>query len=120
MALRFKNLEIYQKAKDFAKMCREKVKMWNKEKGLANQIIRASNSVVLNIAEGSACESNAEFTRFLTMSLRSVYEILAGFDLAESLGVVKNGSVRQIEQKAEVLIKQIQSFKNVLKNKNEK
>lgn len=94
-------------------MCREKVKMLNKEKDLTNQIIRASNSVVLNIAEGSACESDVEFARFLTMSLRSVYEILAGFDLAESLGLVKNGSIREIEQKAEILIKQIQSFKNV-------
>src|SRR4030067_495726 len=84
MKFRFKNFKVYQDSKTFCKVCRDIVNRYikSKDKDLASQIERALNSIVLNIAEGSADNSDIEFARFLGISIRSVYETVAGFDLA--------------------------------------
>src|SRR4030067_3615416 len=84
MKFRFKNFKVYQDSKIFCKVCRDIVKenIKRKDLNLASQIERALHSIVLNIAEGSADNSDIEFARFLGISIRSVYEVVAGFDLA--------------------------------------
>ncbi|NJM79717.1 MAG: four helix bundle protein [Flavobacterium sp.] len=39
---------------------------------LSSQILRASDSIALNISEGAIEQSNAEFNRFLGYSVRSI------------------------------------------------
>lgn len=56
---------------------------------LTSQIKRASDSVVLNIAEGSTLQSNAEFKRFLVIANRSALEVIAGFYLAKQRGYIE-------------------------------
>ena len=56
MKFRFKEFRVYQEAKDYCKFSRDIIKKY---------IERAINSVVLNIAEGSADNSDVEFARFL-------------------------------------------------------
>jgi len=73
------------------------------------------NSIVLNIAEGSADNSDTEFARFLGMSMRSVYETVAGFDLATPYEYIDEDLSQRIEDKAYNLVKQIASFRNKLK-----
>ena len=85
------------------------------DKGLADQIARALNSIVLNIAEGSADNSDVEFARFLGISMRSVYETVAGFDLATLYEYIDEDLNQSIEDKAYNLVKQIASFRNKLK-----
>ena len=85
------------------------------DKGLADQIARALNSIVLNIAEGSADNSDTEFARFLGISMRSVYETVAGFDLATLYEYIDEDLNQSIEDKAYNLVKQIASFRNKLK-----
>lgn len=46
---------------------------------LTAQLKRASDSISLNIAEGSTGQSNAEFKRFLSYALRSNIEVVACF-----------------------------------------
>jgi four helix bundle protein len=84
MRFRFKEFRVYNEAKEYCKFCRDIAKehIAYKDAGLTNQIERALHSLVLNIAEGSADNSDAEFARFLGISIRSVYETVAGFDLA--------------------------------------
>ncbi|MGH7273719.1 MAG: four helix bundle protein [Nitrospiria bacterium] len=72
MAFRFKNFKVYQDAKDFSKYCREIIDRHITDPGLADQLRRALNSIALNITEGSADNSSAEFARFLGISIRSV------------------------------------------------
>ena len=43
---------------------------------LTSQIRRASDSIALNIAEGSTGQSNPEFRKFLGYSIRSLAEVL--------------------------------------------
>jgi len=76
---------------------------------------RALNSIVLNIAEGSADNSDAEFARFLGISMRSVYETVAGFDLATPYEYIDKDFNQRIEEKAHSLVKQLASFRNKLK-----
>ena len=85
------------------------------DKGLADQIARALNSIVLNIAEGSADNSDTEFARFLGISMRSVYKTVAVFDLATLYEHIDEDLNQSIEDKAYNLIKQIASFRNRLK-----
>jgi len=118
MKFRFKEFRVYKEAKGYCKFSRDITKR-HIEKfdiGLANQIQRALNSIVLNIAEGSADTSDVEFARFLSISMRSVYETIAGFDLATLYGFIDEDLNRNIENKAHSLVKQLASFRNKLKS----
>ncbi|MBI4746617.1 MAG: four helix bundle protein [Deltaproteobacteria bacterium] len=116
MSFRFKGFRVYVDSKEFCKFCREQVRAEVTDKNLADQIQRALNSIVLNIAEGSADNSDVEFARFLGISIRSVYETVAGFDLAESYGMVGFDLSLDIENRAEKLVKQLSAFRSSLAN----
>jgi four helix bundle protein len=114
---RFKDFPVYKDAKGFCgfghQLLKEEVQRQNRE--LASQIERALISIVLNIAEGSADHSDVEFARFLGISLRSVYETVAGFDLAALYGIISQEQNEVIEAKAHELARQLAAFCNTLK-----
>ncbi len=116
MPFRFKSFRVYIEAKEYCKFCREFVSANITDKGLADQICRALNSIILNIAEGSADTSDAEFARFPGISIRSVYETVAGVDLAENYGMIHSDVNLKIENKAERLVKQLSAFRSSLAN----
>ena len=115
---RFKNFKVYQDAKKFCKYCRGIVEKYiePKDKDLASQIRRALHSLVLNIAEGSADNSDVEFARFLGISIRSIYESVAGFDLALLYELISEEINEKIEINAHELVKQLSAFRNSLKS----
>jgi four helix bundle protein len=117
MKFRFKSFKVYQDSKKFCKFCRDIVEKYikKKDKELASQIGRALNSIVLNIAEGSADNSDTEFARFLGISIRSVYETVAGFDLALLYGMIEDEQNEKIESDAHGLVKQLSAFRSSLK-----
>ena len=119
MKFRFKGFRVYKNAKDYCKSSRDIVNesIQGRDRGLADQIQRALNSIVLNIAEGSADNSDIEFARFLGISMRSVYETVAGFDLAELYGYISGEINKDVENRAHALVKQLASFRNKLKAK---
>ncbi|MBW2610320.1 MAG: four helix bundle protein [Deltaproteobacteria bacterium] len=117
MKFRFKKFRVYQDAKVYCKLSRDIINKYIKkrDKSLTNQIERALSSIVLNIAEGSADNSDVEFARFLGISMRSVYESVAGFDLAALYEYIDEDLNNDIEDKAHHLVKQLSSFRNKLK-----
>ena len=115
MTFRFKNFKVYQDAKDFCGFCRGIIDKQITDRDLAAQLRRALNSIVLNIAEGSADSSDTEFARFLGMSVRSVYEVVAGFDIAFHYKMITNVLNETIEKEAEGLVKQLSGFRSSLK-----
>lgn len=78
MSYKFEKLIIWQKAIDFGEEIYvlsntfPKSEMYN----LSSQITRASDSIALNISEGSIGQSKAEFGRFLGYSIRSIAEVV--------------------------------------------
>ena len=81
---RFEDIIGWQKAQDFT------VEIYNcfrdnKDWDFRNQICRASVSISNNIAEGFDRSSNADFRRFLFMSLASCSEVKSMLYLAERL-----------------------------------
>ena len=117
MGFRFKTFPVYQDAKQYSEFCRNLIREHITDRSLADQIIRALNSIVLNIAEGSADNSDVEFARFLGISVRSVYETVAGFDLATAYGMIDKKLNAEIEGQAENLVKQLCGFRVSLLNR---
>ena len=69
--------------------------------GLTNQFRRAATSIVLNIAEGSGCESPKEFSKFLNYALRSKHETVACLDIAEQLGYISRDESGKLKRELE-------------------
>jgi four helix bundle protein len=121
LAFRFKNFKVYQDARRYCQFCQQVIKAKIRDKTLADQIARALHSIVLNIAEGSADHSDVEFARFLGISIRSVYETVAGCDLAHAYDMLDDKTYTEIEVRAESLVKQLSAFRSsVLKAKSSK
>ncbi len=81
---KFRTLHVYQKALEFTKVIRKTTKSFPRDElfGLVSQFRRASDSIVLNIAEGAGNSSKKEFARFLDFSIRSGFECIGCLDIA--------------------------------------
>lgn len=79
MSYKFEKLEIYQLALDYLDLIYALANRLprSEEYNLRSQMIRAATSIVLNIAEGSTSQSDAEQSRFLGMALRFLIETVA-------------------------------------------
>jgi len=71
----FEKLEVYKKAKDFAGktliLCKD-----IKDRNIVNQLVRASISIPLNIAEGQGRVHSREKKQFYNIAKGSLYECL--------------------------------------------
>ena len=81
---------------------------------LASQIRRASNSVSLNIVEGSTGLTNAEFKRFLVIANRSALEVVGCLFLAKRRGYIADEKFGELYNKIEILVRMIQALINTL------
>jgi four helix bundle protein len=78
MSFKFEKLLIWQKAMVYGEDINGIIKNFPKHEmyNLSSQILRASDSVALNISEGSIEQTNIEFNRFLGYSVRSIAEVV--------------------------------------------
>ncbi|MBU0767295.1 four helix bundle protein [Patescibacteria group bacterium] len=113
---RFRQFKVYQDAKIFRKLVVEMLNKFQIERkfALLNQIDRASISIVLNIAEGSAKKSDKEFARFLEISIASANEVVAAFDIAQDDRIITQKDFDLIEREAANVVKQLGGFKKTL------
>lgn len=78
MYFKFEKLIIWQKAMEFGEKIYKlsqnfpKVETFN----LTSQIMRAVDSIALNISEGSIGQSKAEFKKYMGYSIRSLAEVV--------------------------------------------
>jgi len=117
MSFSFENLLVWQKAIDYSIEIYDISKNFPKEELFAftSQIRRASDSIALNIAEGSGCSSKKEFKRFLTISRRSALESVSCLHIAKLKGFLKDSEFKLLYDKAEEITKMISGLKNSLK-----
>lgn len=84
----FQNLEIYKKSKAFHLNCRGLILSKKLDNYVKDQLGRASFSIVLNIAEGSAKFSKPDRKNYFVTSRGSVFECVAVFDILHDQEII--------------------------------
>ena len=82
---------------------------------LSSQILRAVDSVALNISEGSICQSNPEFRRFLGFSIRSLAEVVTCLHKAKRRKYITNKDFDKRYKESFDLMNMMIAFRNKLK-----
>ncbi|MDB5227098.1 MAG: four helix bundle protein [Bacteroidota bacterium] len=82
---------------------------------LTPQIKRATDSIALNIAEGSTGQTTPEFKKFLGYSLRSAIEVIGCLYLGKRRKIISDESFTVFYDKTVTRIKSIQALRNSLK-----
>ena len=92
MNFKFEKLHIWQKAMDFGEEIYTVSQRFPKHEiyNLSSQLLRASDSIALNISEGSIEQSSAEFKRFLGYSIRSIAEVITCLHKAKRRNYIDN------------------------------
>lgn len=114
---RFRTFKVYQDAIEFRMEIKQLTKEYFPEEEkywLIDQIIRAANSIVLNIAEGADRETDKDFALFLNRSHTSLNEVVACLDIALKEKYIKENIHEKYLLEAEDLANQITAFRRKL------
>jgi|ERR1700756_2092389 four helix bundle protein len=116
MAFRFEDLLVWQKGMDLNDQINILSKSFPKDELfiLTSQIKRASDSVVLNIAEGSTGQTKPVFKTFLNYSLRSAIEVVNCLIIANRRKYISEEEFKKLYDEHELLVKKITSLRNSL------
>ena len=114
---KFQRLEVYQLALGYLDLFYELAKTFPSDEkyNLTSQLQRAATSIVLNIAEGSTGQSDAEQHRFLGLAMRSYLETVACLDIAERRALVSADRLQSIREFGHGLFTKLQAFRHSLK-----
>ena len=116
---KFEKLEVYQMALTYTDMIYTlAIKLpRSEENNLRSQMTRAATSVVLNIAEGSTGQSDAEQGRFLGMALRSLLETVACQHLIARRKYISADEMAATYEFSERLFGKLQALRRSLRSK---
>ena len=105
----FRSLSVWEKSHRFTLTIYAATKSFPKEElfGITSQLRRASSSIPINIAEGCGRGSDADFGRFLQMSLGSASETEYLILLSLELGYLS----KELDQ---ILLAEVQELKKML------
>ena len=92
----FQNLELYKKAQLFHLSCKKLICVLKPEKYVNDQLSRASYSIVLNIAEGSAKSTKPDRRNYFTTSRGSLFECVAILDLFLLENIIKEDRYNEL------------------------
>jgi four helix bundle protein len=110
---KFEKLEVWQLSLEYSDMIYDiSAKLPEIERfNLTSQIIRATTSISLNIAEGSTGQTNAEQNRFLNMALRSLIETVACMKLIQRRKYISMGELQKLYTFSEKLFAKLSAFR---------
>ena len=117
MAFKFENLEVWKLSLEY---CDEIYVIANslpskEEYNLKSQMRRSATSICLNIAEGSTSQSDAEFSRFLGISIRSCVEVIACLHLARRKGHIDQDRFTATYESGAKMFAKLQALRKRLK-----
>lgn len=117
MAFKFENLKVWQNAVELSGQVYELTEKFPKKElfVLTSQIQRATDSISLNIAEGSTGQTNPEFRRFLGIALRSAIEVVGCLYLAKRRSLINTSEFDHFYSYLSELVKSIQALRNSIK-----
>ncbi len=114
---RFRNFPVYRDARIFAREIHQIARASfpsHERYGLTQQMLNASYSILLNIAEGSDRATDKDFARFLNQALTSLNEVIACIDLALDCGYLLPANHSDILESAAKLGNQLSAFYRTL------
>ncbi len=116
MAFKFERLEVWQKAVDLTSRVHDLTKTFPKGEQfvLASQIQRATDSIALNIAEGSTGQTNAEFRLFLGYAIRSAMEVIACLFVGKRRGIIQDKEFNDLYADTECVARMTQALRRRL------
>lgn len=116
MAFKFEKLRVWHISMDFGEhIFQISLTFPDHEKyNLTSQIRRASDSIALNIAEGSTGQSNAEFRKFLGYSIRSLAEVVTCLYKLKLRKYISEEDFAKLYDELFQLMNQIVALKNSL------
>jgi four helix bundle protein len=108
----FRNLDIWKAGIDLVKQIYNLTRGFPNSElyGLTNQMRRASVSLPSNIAEGASRKSNADFARFLEITLGSAFELETQLILSKELQYLKQEDFEKITDNLHSFQKQLNSL----------
>jgi four helix bundle protein len=117
---RFEDIKAWQKARDLAKRIYHMTCQGDfaKDYSLRDQIRRVTISVMSNIAEGFARQTDKEFVQFLHIALGSVAELQSQLYLAQDLGYITKVQFTEIHELSVETGKLITGFIKYLKKQD--
>lgn len=109
---RFRKFPVYQEMRTVRQELRKLATIFPKEEkfALTQQLWRASDSVLLNITEGSEKYSDKDFSHFLNMALGSVNEIVACLDAALDECYILKSQHENFLKKLNSIARQLKAF----------
>jgi four helix bundle protein len=120
---RFEDLECWQEARKLVNMVYRSIrssKTFQADFRLVDQSTGAAVSVMNNISEGWASQSNAEFIRFLTYSRRSCAEVQNCFYVASDQEYIKEIILQEIYNQAKKVMMIIDGLLRYLRSRGPK
>lgn len=114
---KFEKLIIWQRAMDFGEIIDKLARNFpEREKfNLASQICRASDSVALNISEGSIGQSNPEQRKFIGYSIRSLAEVVTCLFKAKRRNYIEETKFLELYNEAHHLMNMMSAFRKNIK-----
>jgi four helix bundle protein len=116
---RFTSWQVYKDAKSLYGFVHVVLKKLPREyeRSIGDQLQRSSLSIVLNIAEGSGKHSDADLHRYLSISMGSLYEVFAIFDVMYENKIITVNEFGEATNMIHNIGNQLGGFKNLLKRK---
>jgi four helix bundle protein len=117
MSFKFEKLNIWNLAMDFGEEINEMTKGFpEKEKfNLSSQILRAGDSIALNIAEGSIGQSNPELRKFIGYSIRSLAEVVTCLYKAKRRNYITDEKFKEYYDKSFQIMNMMVAFRKSVK-----
>lgn len=116
-SFKFEKLIIWQDAMNLGEEVFSLSKKFPKteEYNLSSQILRAADSVALNISEGAILQSKLEFSKFLGYSIRSLAEVVTCLHKAKRRKYISDEEFQPLYEKMFSLMNMIIAFQKTVK-----
>jgi len=113
---RFEKLEVWQLSRKFVVEIYRTTRKYPKDElfGLVAQLRGAAISILLNIAEGSDRKSDADFRRFLRMSLSSLEEVVSGLYISLDQNFINQHEFDKLYESANEIAAKLNALINKL------
>ncbi len=112
----YQDLQVWQKALDWAEAVYEATAHWPKDGrfGLISQVRRAAVSLASNIAEGAARRSTGEFIQFVGMAQGSLAEAETQLLLAQRFNYLPGGDAQALLTESAEISRMLAALSNSL------